>query len=76
MDKTKSDVSALSGLLASCTDVETGGLNAKTDALLEVAAVFLELDENQQLKTLKTHACHIEPFKSAHIDQGTGDFAN
>ena len=56
------------GFLPVVVDVETGGLNPKTDALLEVAAVMLGLDENNQLKPEKTHFCHIQPFASAHLD--------
>ena len=34
------------GFMPVVVDVETGGLNAQTDALLELAAVLLELDDN------------------------------
>ena len=33
------------GFLPVVVDVETGGFNSKTDALLEIAAVLLDLDE-------------------------------
>lgn len=49
-------------------DVETGGLNAKTDALLEIAAVLIEMNEAGLLETGETHFCHIKPFKSANLD--------
>ena len=32
------------GFLPVVVDVETGGFNCKTDALLEIAAVLLEMD--------------------------------
>lgn len=35
------------GFLPVVVDVETGGFNARTDALLEIAAVMLRLDEGQ-----------------------------
>lgn len=35
------------GFLPVVVDVETGGFNAKTDALLEIAAVLLRLDDGQ-----------------------------
>ena len=33
-------------------DVETGGFNAKTDALLEIAAITLKMDKNGWQQTL------------------------
>ena len=33
------------GFLPVVVDVETGGFNSKTDALLEIAAVLLEIDD-------------------------------
>ena len=33
------------GFLPVVVDVETGGFNAKTDALLEIAAVLIEFDD-------------------------------
>ena len=33
------------GFLPVVVDVETAGFNSETDALLEIAAVFLDLDE-------------------------------
>ena len=56
------------GYLPVVVDVETGGLNPKTDALLEIAAVMIEMDEEGFLKMGETHSCHIEPFKSANLD--------
>lgn len=45
----KSDLNALSGRFRGfypvVIDVETAGFNAKTDALLEIAAVTLKMDE-------------------------------
>ena len=47
-------------------DVETGGFNAETDALLEIAAVTLQIDENFQLSRLHTVRFHVEPFEGAN----------
>ncbi len=55
-------------------DVETAGFNAETDALLEIAAVTVEFDLNGQLKRRETHACHIEPFPGANLEQKALDF--
>ena len=38
------------GFLPVVVDVETGGFNARTDALLEIAAVLLELDDGGELR--------------------------
>ena len=49
-------------------DVETGGFNAKTDALLEIAAVMIEVDENDRLILGETVHAHVNPFKGANIE--------
>jgi len=49
-------------------DVETGGFNAQTDALLEIAAVFLRMDEDGYLQPERTVACHVEPFPGARLE--------
>lgn len=49
-------------------DVETAGFNAKTDALLELAAITLKMDENGFLIPDKTCHYHIEPFEGANIN--------
>lgn len=62
------------GFLPVVVDVETGGFNARTDALLEVAAVILELDENGWLVRSETIAQQIEPFEGANLEQSALDF--
>ena len=49
-------------------DVETGGFNAKTDALLEIAAVLIEVDEHGKLYRGESVHAHVEPFKGANIE--------
>ena len=49
-------------------DVETAGFNAKTDALLEIAATLLDMDDSGNLVPLKTLHFHIEPFAGANLD--------
>jgi ribonuclease T len=56
------------GFLPVVVDVETGGLNAETDALLEIAAVLLEMDEQGLLHRRKTLAYHVEPFPGTRLD--------
>lgn len=50
-------------------DVETGGLQSHSDALLQIAAVILRVDpETGRLYPAETHSCHVEPFEGANID--------
>jgi len=56
------------GFLPVVVDVETGGFNEKTDALLQIAAVMLEFDSAGKLVTTDTHTCHITPFEGANLE--------
>jgi len=49
-------------------DVETGGFNARTDALLEIAATVIEVDDNGMLRPGASVHCHVEPFAGANIE--------
>jgi ribonuclease T len=62
------------GFLPVVVDVETGGLNPQTDALLELAAVTLEFDENQMLIPSRTFHYHILPFNGANLDASSMKF--
>ncbi|MCC5855425.1 MAG: ribonuclease T [Idiomarina sp.] len=62
------------GYLPVVIDVETGGFNARTDALLEIAAVLLDFDSDGTLKPVATHHAHIQPFEGANIEQAAIDF--
>lgn len=57
------------GFLPVVVDVETGGFNEKTDALLELAAVLVAPDEHNRLLPEKTLHFHVEPFKNANLDE-------
>lgn len=56
------------GFLPVIIDVETAGFNHKKDALLEVAAVILRLNDEGILKKKESIAVHIEPFPGANLD--------
>ena len=56
------------GFLPVVVDVETGGFNAATDALLQIAAVLIDIDENGVLKRGATHSYHVKPFEGARLD--------
>ena len=62
------------GFLPVVVDVETAGFNAETDALLEIAAVILTMDENGRLHTTPCHACHVEPFQGANLNPKALEF--
>lgn len=49
-------------------DVETGGFNPATDALLEIAAVLVHMDDHGRLYRGETHRFHVEPFPGANIE--------
>ncbi|KAA9002047.1 ribonuclease T [Affinibrenneria salicis] len=65
----KNDLNALSGRFRGfypvVIDVETAGFNAKTDALLEIAAITLKMDNNGWLQPDDTLHFHVEPFEGA-----------
>jgi len=56
------------GFLPVVVDVETGGFNCKTDALLEVAAVLLEMDDEGLLSRSETIRYHVKPFEGANLE--------
>ena len=56
------------GFLPVVVDVETGGFNSKTDALLEVAAVLLDLNDDGLLKRDETFRYHVKPFEGANLE--------
>ncbi|WP_280562239.1 ribonuclease T [Chromohalobacter sp. 48-RD10] len=62
------------GFLPVVVDLETGGFNAQSDALLEIAAVTLTMDEQGNLIPNDTHAFHVKPFDGANIEQAALDF--
>jgi len=49
-------------------DIETAGFDAKKNPLLEIAAVIVEYDDNQQLVVTEDHAAHIIPFDNSILD--------
>ena len=56
------------GFLPIVVDVETGGFNAKTDALLEIAAVIIQQDENGFLFFDDINTAYVKPFEGSNID--------
>ena len=62
------------GYLPVVIDVECGGFNSETDAILEIAAVIVGMDENQQLVSEKTHSYHVVPFEGANLEEAALKF--
>ena len=62
------------GYLPVVVDVETGGFNCATDALLEIAAIPLAMDEQGFVYPDETQFFRIEPFEGANIEQAALDF--
>ncbi len=56
------------GYLPIVVDVETGGFNEQTDALLQIAAVIIDRDDNGQYFCEETVSCHVNPFAGARLD--------
>ena len=56
------------GFLPVVIDVETGGINPQTDALLEIAAVTLRMNKQGYLNPYRTAACHVEPFPGSNLE--------
>jgi ribonuclease T len=56
------------GFLPVVVDLETGGFQSATDALLQIAAVFLEIDADGKLSRGETHSFHVVPFENSRLD--------
>ena len=49
-------------------DVETGGFNSRTDALLEIAAVLVDPQADGSLIRGETFRYHVTPFEGANME--------
>ncbi len=68
MDSDISMADRFRGFLPVVVDVETGGFNCRTDALLEFAAVIVGFDDSGQLERKETVRYHVKPFEGANIE--------
>jgi ribonuclease T len=59
------------GFLPVVVDVETGGFNCDTDALLEIAAVLVEVNGHGELSRGETIRYHVKPFEGANLEQAS-----
>lgn len=62
------------GFLPVVIDVETGGFICATDAILEVAATTVRMDEAGLLAVHRTYNFNVKPFEGANIEQSALDF--
>jgi len=62
------------GYLPVVVDVETGGFNSATDALLEIAAITIGMDEQGFLFPEHSHFFRVEPFEGANIEAAALEF--
>lgn len=62
------------GFLPVIVDLETGGFCAPTDAILEIAAAFVRMDNSGQLRLHATHSFNVAPFDGSNIEQAALDF--
>jgi ribonuclease T len=56
------------GFLPVVVDVETGGFDAERDALLEICAIVVHMDEDGRVYPGEPVATHVVPFPGANID--------
>jgi ribonuclease T len=56
------------GYLPVIIDIETSGFNPKKNALLEIAAVIVELNSNNDLQITERYSTHVVPFKNSELD--------
>ena len=62
------------GFLPVVVDIETGGFNCQTDAILEIAVTLLEMDEEGNLAIAETHSRNVEPFEGANLEPSALEF--
>ena len=62
------------GFLPVIVDIETGGFQASTDALLEIAATFVRIDDEGLLSPGETITFNVEPFEGANLEPSALEF--
>ena len=62
------------GFLPVVIDVETGGFDCQKNALLEVAAVILEMNSQGKLQIKESLSKNIDPFPGATIEDSALEF--
>jgi len=62
------------GFLPIVVDVETAGFDAQRDALLEIAAVIILMDQQGLVYPAPCQFCHVLPFPGANLDPKALEF--
>lgn len=62
------------GFLPVVIDVETGGFNSQTDALLELSAAIINMNDDGELFIDHILDYHIKPFEGARLDKAALEF--
>lgn len=62
------------GFLPVVIDVETGGFNSRTDAILEIAATTLTMNDDGLLVIEETLDFQVDPFPGANLEPAALDF--
>ncbi|MDH5387033.1 MAG: ribonuclease T [Gammaproteobacteria bacterium] len=53
------------GFLPVIVDIESGGFDQNKDALLEIGAVNIKMDDDGHLSLDDEYSCHVEPFEGS-----------
>lgn len=59
------------GFLPVVVDIESGGFNASTDALLEIAASIISMDDSGQVIAEDCKHWHVKPFAGANMEEAS-----
>lgn len=62
------------GYLPVVIDIETAGFNPKKNPLLEIAAVIVELNEQNELAITERYSSNVIPFKNSELDEAALKF--
>jgi ribonuclease T len=62
------------GYLPVVIDIETAGFNPKKNALLEIAAIIVELNNDYDLDITERYTTHVIPFKNSELDEAALKF--
>jgi ribonuclease T len=57
------------GYLPVIVDIETAGFDSQRNALLEIAAVILDMDADGRLSIREVHSAHVKPFPGSKLDE-------
>ena len=78
MDMEEENINAMvnrfRGYLPVVVDIETGGFNSATDAVLEISAVILAMDDGGTIEIEQTFFHRVIPFEGANIEEAALKF--